>query len=183
MTRKTVIPLRANEEDYREETVRMPAVLTLLLVTLIAAPLVYWMIQINQEGTRTANVSQYTVLVEALDSNVKTVDALLRDDTEELAAIREASKNEEVPLLVSNIIIIEEELETPKPKESLDVKLDGIYWSPSNPLVGLNGDTYRIGDKIQNYEIIQIGKSKVRLHGPDGEIVIMDMNENLRTFK
>ncbi|MDF7824474.1 hypothetical protein P4B35_10660 [Pontiellaceae bacterium B12227] len=183
MTQKISRPERAGDENYREETIRLPAVLTLLLVALIAAPLVYWMVQINREGTRTSNVSQYTVLVDALDSNVKTVDAMLRNDTEELAAALEASRNDIVTMIVPEIIIIEDEPEPSAPKETFDVKLDGIYWSPSNPLVGLSGETYRVGDRVQGYEIIQIGKSKVRLHGPDDEIVIMDMNEKLRKFK
>lgn len=183
MSRKSVIPLRAGEEAYREETVRLPVVLTLLLVVLIAAPLIYWMVLINREGTRTADVSRYTELVDALDSNVKMVDAMLRNDLEEVAAINEASKNDGIKLNVPDFVIIDEEPVAPRPKEQFDATLDGIYWSTSNPLVGIDGETYRVGDTVQHYEIIQIGKSKVRLHGPDGEIVIMDMNENLHTFK
>ena len=38
MSTKTVIPARDSEEVYREETVRIPVMLTLLLVTLVAAP-------------------------------------------------------------------------------------------------------------------------------------------------
>lgn len=183
MSRKPGVPLTAGEVDYREETVRGPVLLTLLLVVLIAAPLVYWMFLLNREGTRTADVSQYTVLVEALDSNVTTVDAMLRNDLEEVAAINEASKNNMVKLIVPDFVIIEDEPQAPKPKEQFAVKLDGIYWSASNPLVGLNGETYRVGDTVQNFEIIQIGKSKVRFHGPDDEIVIMDINESLHKFK
>ncbi|VGO17543.1 hypothetical protein PDESU_06140 [Pontiella desulfatans] len=166
-------------DDYREESTRIPLVITLLLLLLTAAPMSYWIFRINQVGTVSTDVSNYDVLVNAVANNVKTVDAMLNNDAEALAAINANSKKQVVTLIVPEVVIVEDRGMEPKEQRALEIELEGIYWSPANPLVGINGETYRMGDSIQGYEIVRIGKTAVQFQGADGNIVVMDMYENL----
>jgi hypothetical protein len=165
---------------YHEENIRVPLVVTILILVMVAAPLVYWILKINEEGTRSTNVSKYNVLLAAVGTDLKTVDAMVRNDADELAAINAASKKQKVTLIVPEVVIVEDRKEAPKKQQgTLAAELEGIYWSPNNPLAGINGETYRVGDKIQGYEIVRIGKTSVQFQGEDGTIVVLDMYDDL----
>lgn len=166
-------------ESYREESVRAPVLITLLVLVLAAAPLVWWIFRINEEGRKSTDISKYNVLVNVVADNVKTVDALLRNDAEELAAIRSAAKQPVVKLIVPDVVIVEEKQQRPDASKPLKVSIDGIYWSSANPLAGINGETYRVGDTIQGYEIVQIDKTSIRFQAADGTIVVMDIYDDL----
>ncbi len=155
-------------------------VVTILVLVLVSAPLVFWITKINEEGTRSADVSKYTVLLDAVGSDLKRVDAMLRNDADELAAINAATKQQKVTLIVPEVVIVEDRQEAPKKQQGqLKAKLEGIYWSASNPLAGINGETYRVGDKIQGYEIVRIGKTSVQFQAEDGTIVVLNMYDDL----
>lgn len=163
---------------YKEEGALVPAGIALLLTILISVPLVIWIMNINEIGIQTANVDKFEQLIVKVDADAKTVDAILHNDAEALARIRADQANQVVTLIVPEVVIVEQN-EGAKTVGELRVKIDGIYWSASNPLVGINGDTYRVGDVIQGYEILRIGKSIVQFQSPDGTIVVKDMNASL----
>lgn len=163
---------------YKEETVKVPAAIALLLIILITVPLILWILRINDDGTRSANVSNYEALIEKVGTDVKTVEALLRDDADELESILNARKKRVVTLIVPDVVIVEEEQETSS-DQALKASVDGIYWSASNPLVSINGETYRQGEIIQGYKILKVGKTIVDFEGPDGTIVTIDMYGDL----
>lgn len=162
---------------YKEETVKLPAVLTVLLLVLIAVPLVLWIIRINDAGTRAANGARYNALIAEVDQGIRTVNAFLSDNAEELEALRAAREAPVVTLVVPEVATLEEQQS--RHVQPLDVELEGIYWSARNPLAGINGETYRVGDVIQGYEIVQIDKLSVRFQGPDGTLVVKEMYEGL----
>lgn len=164
--------------DYKEESVRLPAALTILLLILVTTPLVLWVLNVNKLGLQTADIGGISIVVEKVEADVKMVDAMLRNDADALAAIRDAQNAPVVTLIVPEVVILEEGNPSGSPAK-LNVQLDGIYWSPSNPLVSINKETYRVGDIVQGHEIVSIGKTSVQLQSSDGTIIVKDMYENL----
>ncbi|MDF7799997.1 hypothetical protein P4C99_11025 [Pontiellaceae bacterium B1224] len=164
--------------EYKEESVKIPVAITMVLLLLVCTPLVLWIIKINDEGSRATDISQYNALVSKVNNDVRTVDAILRNDAEELEAIRSAQRTQVVTLIVPEVVIIEERAGAAKAKP-LNISLDGIYWSPNNPLVSIGDETYRIGDVLQGYEIIGINKTTVQFQAADGTLIVKDMYEDL----
>jgi hypothetical protein len=110
------------------------------------------------------------------------VDALLRNDAEELEAMRQAQQSQVVTLIVPEVVIVEEK-KNPEKISPLKVNLDGIYWNAKNPLISIGDETYRVGDVIQGYEIVRINKTTVQFRAPDGSLIVKDMYENLLNKK
>jgi hypothetical protein len=165
-------------EDYAEESIKTPALITLVVLILIAAPLVYWQHNINRDGEKLTDISSFDTLVTLVASNTRTVNAMLNNDMEALAAINASRKQPVVTLIVPEVVILDEE----KPVKGagvLNVKLQGVYWNPARPLVGINGETYGVGDVIQGYEITRVDQTSVQFQAADGTIVVKDMYENL----
>ncbi|MDH3981998.1 MAG: hypothetical protein OES84_03760, partial [Kiritimatiellaceae bacterium] len=154
--------------EYREESIKVPVVVTVVVVLLIVAPLIYWILQINAFGIRAADTTKYDALVQVVDSDVQTVDAMLRNDTAELEAILAARKTPVVTLVVPEIVIVDEKTSDPNRTAPLKGELEGIYWSAERPLVGIAGDIYRVGDKVQGYEVVQISKRSAQFRAEDG---------------
>jgi len=163
---------------YKEESVKIPSMITLIIVALFSIPLVMWIIKINDEGTRAANVARYNTLISTVDQDARTVRALLDNDADELAAIRDARDSATVTLIVPEVVIVEEKTDGQQVMP-LTVTLDGVYWSPKNPLASIDGETYRVGDIIQGYEIVSIGKTSVQFQSSSGIIVVKDLYEGL----
>ena len=165
-------------EEYREESVKVPALITMVVLLLISAPLIFWLTKINEKGLKLADISRYDNLVAMVESDTRAVSAILNNDAAELAAINAARKSPVVTLIIPEVVIQDEK----KPKEGvgpLNIDLEGVYWNSANPLVGIGGETYRSGDVIQGYEITHIGKTSVQFQAPDGTILVKDMYENL----
>jgi hypothetical protein len=167
---------------YKEESVKIPAVVTVVLLVLICVPLVLWILRINEEGSRATNTAKYDAMVLKVKKDVLTVDALLRNDAAELEAMRVAKQAQVVTLIVPEVVIVEEKKE-PEKVGVLKVSIDGIYWSPKNPLVSIGDETYRTGDVVQGYEIVRINKTTVHFQAPDGSVVVQDIYENLLNKK
>ena len=166
------------DTPYAEESVKVPALITVVVLALIAAPLGYWIYQINTAGEKSTNVERFYGLVDAVEKNVLTVTAMINNDAEALAAINASRKEPVVTLIVPEVVIVDEK----KPAQGtgpLKIEMDGIYWSSARPLVSINGETYGVGDVIQGYEITRIGKTSVQFQAPDGTIEVKDMYENL----
>ncbi len=177
MARKGILEMDVRD-SYQEESVKVPFFVTLVVLALVSAPIVYWMMKINDEGSRSANFSNYDALVEVVNNDVRMVDAMLRNDAEALSAIRSSRGAPMVTLIVPDVVIVQEKRSGNSP-EALKVTLEGIYWNPVTPLVGMNGETYRVGDVIQGYEITRIGKTSVQFQGPDGSIEKRGMYDGL----
>lgn len=165
-------------EVYSEESVKRPALITLAVLVLLTIPLGLWILSINKEGAQSNDVGRYVALMEEVSIDVKTVAALSMNDTDTLAAIDAFRNNQSVTLIVPEIVIVEEE-KTPNVISPLNIELSGIYWSPNNPLAGINGETYGVGEQIQGYEITRIEKTTVHFKANDGSIVVKDMDEIL----
>ncbi len=164
---------------YHEESAKIPILSTAVILLLIAAPFIVWIVKINNDGAKANNVSKYENLAQLVASDVRMVDAMLRNDAAALAAMYAGRKIPVVTLIVPEVVIVENRKDEPAKVTELNVELEGIYWSPANPLVGIGGETYRIGDMIRGYEIIRIGKTMVQFQSSDGTIVVKDMYENL----
>lgn len=166
---------------YKEESVRVPVIITIIILALIITPLVLWIMRIDDAGTRAANVSKFDSLIGSVQQDVRAVRAFLDNNTDELEAMRNAQQEQVVTLIVPEVIIVDEQKE--QRIDPLKVDLEGIYWSPNNPLVSINEETYRVGDIIQGYEIIQIGKMAVLFQSPDGTVIEKDMYGDLLNGK
>lgn len=168
---------------YAEESPRLPALFALALTLLVAALLAYWIVQVNRQGRRDTNLAAYRQLVQAMQADATEVDAILRNDAEALSGLA-ANRKRVATLIVPEVVIVDE----PKPAEpagakAFEAEITGIYWNPSQPLVGIGGETYRVGERVDGYEIVRIGKSKVQLQSEDGTLVIKDMDDDVRKFK
>lgn len=168
-------------EKYHEETLAIPVVVTIVVLLLLALPLVYRISVINAEGSKANDISKYSALVKLVDADIQTVDAMLRNDTAALAAIN-ASHTPQVTLIIPEVVVVETKSKEGDP-EVLKVEMEGIYWSPTNPLVGINGETYAVGDSVQGHKIIKISKTTVEFRSKNGTTVVKDMYEDLLKYK
>jgi hypothetical protein len=57
---------------------------------------------------------------------------------------------------------------TPKPQGPADVlKIEGIIWTPENPLAIINGETVSVGGAVKNYRVAAITKTTIEVEGPN----------------
>ncbi len=166
--------------DYREETIKVPAIITVVILLLVTIPLVYSIFKINAAGVRATDVSQYTTLAATVSGNIQSVEDMLRNDAAALVAIQSAQTGASVQFIGPEDVAEETGSLSFVSQSPLNVELEGIYWSPANPLVGIGGETYRVGDSIQGYEIYKISKMRVYFRGQTGDTVIKDMYGDIR---
>ena len=72
----------------------------------------------------------------------------------------------------------------PKPKAAVvrqsfvaePPKLQGIFWSSDRPSALIDGESYRVGQKVKHtsFEVISIGTSAVKLRPDRGEEIVLD---------
>ena len=159
--------------EYREESPKLPVVVLVATLVLVAAPLVWAILKIDAEGSKAADISKYTALIQTVGTDVGTVKAMLSSGSVDLDA-----KERKVTLIVPELVLVDEA----KPADSLSplkINMKGIYWNPTNPLVDIDNETYYVGDEIQGYTIVKIDKTAVHFKGKDGKIVVKDFYENL----
>ncbi len=164
------------DADYCEESVKIPLAIAILAVVLVAAPFIYTVLKINDEGAQAAVVTKYNALVEAVLSDLGAANTMLHDDSG-MASIKAVGGNSVVKLIVPEVVLVD--AESQNPEDELNVELEAIYWSPSNPIAGINGETYHVGDTIQGYEIVEIGKTTVHFKGKSGKVIVKNFYENL----
>lgn len=157
--------------DYREVPVK-PSIYTMLaVVTAVAAPLGWLNLKISAEGSRGADISRYSDLVAVVNRDVDTVQRML--DHEHIDEKELKNSLAPVPTLITPDIlptnIDEAEMQT---ASSLNIEMNGIYWSPTDPIVTINNENYHVGDRIQNHLIIEIRKTEVVFEDPMGEKVV-----------
>lgn len=73
-----------------------------------------------------------------------------------------------------DLTVIEQKLDIPKEKMDINemVKLSGIMFTSENPLAVINDDTRRVGDKVGDFTIVEIGETFVRVSSGDEEYVV-----------
>ncbi len=166
--------------DYREESLKGPLLTAVAAVFLVGVPLGFWIQRINVAGLRAADVSKYDALVQSVEGRIKVVNTMLQNNTQDIAVINSAKKTAVVTLIVPEPLAVEEEQQAEIAMSApLRVSIDGIYWSSASPLVGINGETYREGDRVKGHTIIEIRKTNVRFRDDLGNEIVMDMYENL----
>jgi len=180
MSAKAKTPRVELPAAYRELPVGPPAAAAALVLLLLCAPSLFWMHRTNAQNARGNDVADFHALRDAVGADIRTVDALLRDDAAALAALEAARKAPVVRLITPEVVVIEEKRPVEPP--SLKGKLEAIYWSPANPLATIDGETYRVGDTLQGFEIVAIEKSTVHLKGGDGKVVVKDIDEEIRKY-
>jgi len=166
----------SNTQDtvYREESTKRSVAIAGVALTLLIVPLVGSISRINAAGLKSADISKYTTLIRTVDSDMRTVEKALAN---RLSGLESTERS--VTLIIPELVIINEIKPDDERPTSLKIDLKGIYWNPSNPLVGINNETYRVGDKIQGYVIVKIGKTAVHFKAKDGTLVVKDFYENL----
>jgi hypothetical protein len=163
------------DAEYREESAKLPLVIAVLAVLLVAAPFIATILRINDEGAQAAVVTKYNGLIEIVTSDLGAADSMLHEQDR----VNAGRQGGVVKLIVPEVVLIDEKSLNPDADDPLNIELDAIYWSPANPIVGINGETYHVGEKVQGYEIIEIGKTSVRFKSKQGNIVVKDFYENL----
>ncbi|HEY5653689.1 MAG TPA: hypothetical protein VIR63_04900 [Pontiella sp.] len=164
--------------NYQEEGLKVPVVIVMVVLCLIITPLGYWIYKTDQQGSQSSNAEKYDSIVRVVEADVAYVKEVLKGDKEEMKDFLEAKNSPIVALKVPETGSNEVSNMPGNPKV-LNVSMEGIYWSSDNPLVGLGGETYRVGDKVQGYEITYIGKTSVEFKAPDGSKLVKEMYESL----
>jgi len=64
-----------------------------------------------------------------------------------------------------------------KCKGKSGIHLQSMYWVPVNPLVGIDGELYSVGDKFDDFEIVRITRTNVVFRCPEQKAVVKQMTE------
>jgi len=165
--------------DYCEESIKIPALITIVLLAIICIPLTIRIYRIDAAGKMSTDISKYQELVEVVGGDLQMVSSIVNNDSKELAALNAARAAGTVRLIVPEVVIVERRSADSQKRSTLNIDIDGIYWSAANPLVTINGETYHEGDTIQNYTITKIDKRSIRFEDQNGTVIEKDIYENL----
>jgi hypothetical protein len=160
---------------YQEETVGLPLLIALVVTGLVAVPLLWMIPRINQEGEKTANVSRYEQMTVVLSGAVTKVYEMLTSSEAALRQVQLLEEPKDPILLIEDLPVVDVVEIAPE----LNVESMNIYWNAGRPLVGIDGETYAVGDFVDGYKITDIQQTKVFFKGVDGQIIAKDMYEDL----
>jgi hypothetical protein len=170
--------LAQGSEEYREVPVK-PSVYTMLAVVVImAVPLSWLNLRIGKEGLKFADTSRYSELVAVVNHDMQTVRTMIVDARVDERSLK-GSLAPTVTLITPDILPTNQDLAAARESSKLNIELNGIYWSPVDPIVTINNENYYEGDQIQGYRILDIQKTKVIFEDPMGETVIKDFYDYL----
>jgi hypothetical protein len=170
------------DSAYREETVTSSIYVLLVALVVVAAPLGWLTHRIGAEGLKAADVSRYSSLTVQVAQKVKVAQAMLEQESMDEAVVAEIVAPS-VRLITPDIAPTNIEEVAMQDPEKLDIELNAIYWSPRDPLVTIDDESYRVGDKIKGYTIVEIRKTEVIFKSPLGETVIKYFYEYLDQSK
>ena len=156
---------------YREEPPRLAIAITLVAVILVGIPLGVFNKKIVDEGSRSADVSKYTALAMQVNGTVKVVREMLEQGVVSDVALSGVTAPS-VKLIVPQVNPTNMQEAADQDPNKLNVKLSGIYWSERDPLVSIDGENYRVGDKIHGFTILEIRKTEVVFRSPLGEKIV-----------
>jgi hypothetical protein len=140
---------------------------------LVGAPLALANKRIGDDGQRAADVSRYALLAQKLNANVSVVLTVLKKGVVSESHLRESGAlGSKGPTLITPHLTPTSVGDSDKEPGSDDLKLSAIYWNPSDPLVTINDDNYREGDKVNGFTILEIRKTEIVLRSPTGEKIV-----------
>ena len=164
--------------EYKEVSVK-PAVYTMLVVVAaVAAPLGWLNLKVGAEGSEVADTSRYHDLVAVVNQDVITVQRMLDNEFVDERSLK-GSLAPTVTLITPDIMPVDMKTEAMQDSGNFKIDLSAIYWSPTDPIVTINDENYRVGEMIQNHRIIEIRKTEVLFEDPMGETVVKDFYEYL----
>ena len=158
-------------KGYSEESPMLAIIIAIVVVVLVGIPLGLLNKKISDEGSLAADVSRYTGLADKVGDNVRVVREMLEKGLVDKAML-DAALAPRVGLILPDIY--PENLEEAKNQapNKLDIELNAIYWSTTDPLVTIDNENYRVGDKVKGFTILEIRKTEVVFRSPLGDKVV-----------
>jgi len=158
-------------ETYREESTKPAVIIMIAAVLLVGTPLALANKRIEDDGQRAADVSRFAQLANKLTDSVTLV-----FNTHKKATVSDSTLKDNGMLGRKGPTLITPDIKPTEMNESrdpnaLDLKVSAIYWNPHSPLVTIDGENYREGQKVKGFTILKIGKTEVLFRNPAGENV------------
>lgn len=160
-------------EKYREEATKPAIVYAVLAVALVSAPLAWGIRDIEKKGVESANTAHYSLLAATVGKDVAEVRKILASEVVEeasLVGIAAAAVVEEVP--PESVVTNESIPGVAEDPKKLEIRLSAIYWNARAPLATIDGETYRAGETVKGFKIVEIRETEVEFKGPLGDTVI-----------
>jgi len=156
---------------YSEESPMLAIIIAIVVVVLVGIPLGLLNKKISDEGSLAADVSRYTGLANKVAGNVRVVREMLEKGVvDEVAMAAVAAPR--VTLITPDVNPTDMKEATSQDSNKLNVKLSAIYWNPQDPLITIDDENYRVGDKVKGFTILEIRKTEVVFRSPLGDKVI-----------
>lgn len=165
-------PVSKVETFYHEESITPPILVMSLLVIAIASPLVWFNYSDLQQSARSADVSKYRVLAGELQVKTEDVRRMFSTEAVDESLMTQVSSASEVTLITPDSPVTNEAETVSRDPSAFSVKLKAIYWNPVDPLVTIEDENYKVGEKIHGFTIVEIRKTAVIFRSPLGEQVI-----------
>jgi hypothetical protein len=156
---------------YCEESPRLAIIITVIVILLVGVPLGLLNKKISDEGSRDADVSLYADLANKVGVNVRVVGEMLEKGVVDVVALA-AVAAPKVTLITPDINPTNMQEAASQDPNKLNVTLSAIYWNPSDPLVTIDNENYRVGDKVKGFTILEIRKTEVVFRSPLGDKVV-----------
>lgn len=157
--------------DYFEESPRLAIIIAVLAVVAVGVPLGLLNKKISDAGSQAADVSTYTSLADSVGANVRVVRDMLDKGVVDMVALA-AVAAPKVTLITPDVNPTNMQEAANQDPNKLNVKLSAIYWSPQDPLVTIDNENYRVGDKVKGFTILEIRKTEVVFRSPLGDKII-----------
>jgi hypothetical protein len=167
---------------YREESPGLAIIIAIVVVALVGIPLVLLNKKIAGEGSRAADISRYSGLANKVDGNVRIVHEILEKGVVDEVALA-AVAAPRVTLITPDITPTNMQEAASQDPSKLNVKLNAIYYSTHDPLVTIDNENYRAGDKIKGFTILEIRKTEVVFRSPLGDKVVKYFYDYLEPSK
>jgi hypothetical protein len=103
--------------------------------------------------------------------NVTIVRGILEKGVVDMAALAAAAAPK-VTLITPDLSPTNLQKGADQDQSKLDIKLNAIYWNPSDPLVTIDNENYRMGDTIKGFKILEIRETEVVFRSPLGDKVV-----------
>lgn len=168
--------------SYREESPRLTIIIAMVAVALVVIPLGLLNKKIADEGSLAADVSRYTGLADKVGGNVRVVREILEKGVVDVVALA-AVAAPRVSLITPDVNPTNMQEATSQDPNKLNVKLSAIYWNPQDPLVTIDNENYRTGDKIKGFTILEIRKTEVVFRSPLGDKIVKYFYDYLEPAK
>lgn len=164
-------PTSEETADYFEESPTLAIITAIVVVVFVGIPLGLLNKKVADEGSQAADVSSYSELSEKIAGNVRVVREMLEKGVVDEMALA-AVATPRVTLITPDVNPTDMKEATSQNSNKLNVELNAIYWNPQDPLVTIDDENYRVGDKIKGFTILEIRKTEVVFRSPLGDKVV-----------